>query len=179
MFEKKLENPTAKDVTALRKEVGQSDKKIENSATEFSKTPESGEFSHVGVKEFDIPNVGLKKSVGLFTKNGEFISENTVFASTVTEEIAVIKTGANKGKFMLKQVPVSKIESTLKGASRDLRLIELIGKKFEAKKVSGFALKEGSYDVKIMMVPTNTETNHKKLLALREPKDYHAFNIVE
>ena len=179
MFEKKLESATATAVSELRREAGQSEKKVENSATEFSKTPESGIFAHVGIKEFDIPNVGLKKSVGLFTEDGNFISENTIFASTVTDEIVIIRNGANKGKFMLKQIPVSTIESTLKGASRDLRLIELVGKRFEAKKVSGFTLKEGSFSVDVMMIKTDTPTNREKLLKLREPKSYYRFTIVE
>ena len=179
MFEKKLETLTAEAVTALREEAGQNSTKIENSAKEFVKIPESGTFAHVGMKEFDIPDVGIKKSIGLFTALGEFVSENTVFASTVTDKIVIVKKGKNKGKFMLKQVPVSTIESKLKGASRDLRLIELVDKKFEAKKVSGFTLKEGSFDVEIMMVKTNTPANHEKLLKLREPKDYYSFTVVE
>ena len=179
MFEKRLEAATAAEISDLRKEAGQSDKKITNSAAEFVKIPENGIFSNVGMKEFDIPNVGLKKSVGLFTENGEFISENAIFASTVTDELVIVKNGSNKGKFMLKQIPVSTIESTLKGASRDLRLIELVGKKFETKKISGFTLKEGSYDVDVMMVKADTPANHKKLLALREPKDYYCFTVVE
>ena len=179
MFEKKLEAATAAALTSLREEAGQTAKKIENSAREFSKTPEQGTFSHVGVKEFDIPNIGLKKSIGLFTENNEFISENTIFSSTVTDEIVMIKNGPNKDKFMLKQKPVSTIESKLHGASRDLRLIELIGKHFKTEKVSGFTLKEGSFDVNVMMVKSNTPANHEKLLKLREPKDYYSFTIVE
>lgn len=179
MFEKKLKAATAAEISDLRKEAGQSDKKIENSSTEFHKTPESGVFSHIGIKEFDIPKVGLKKSIGLFTEDGNFISENTIFASTVTDELVIIKNGANKNKFMLKQIPVSTIESTLKGASRDLRLLELIGKRFEAKKVSGFTLKEGSFSVDVMMIKTDTPTNREKLLKLREPKSYYSFTVVE
>ena len=82
-------------------------------------------------------------------------------------------------KFILKQKPVSTIESKLKSASRDLRLIELMGKNFEAKKVSGFTLKEGSFNVEVMMVKSNNPSNHEKLLKLREPKDYYSFTVIE
>ena len=165
---------TPKQVSELRKSIGQSVKKIANSAQEFVSIPKSGIFVEITTKEFDIPNVGKKKSIGLLTQDGKFIAENSIFASSVTDELVEIKGGDNKGKFMLRQERVSPELYDL-GDSQDKRLVALIGQSFETENFPGFQLKEGSYTPKKMFVSSKNEQNKQKLLDLREPKTYKRF----
>ena len=167
---------TTEDLTKLRKTINQSEKKIANSAQEFATIPESGVFSHIGTKEFDIPGVGKRISLGYFTTDGAFISENAIFASSVSENVVQVKNLENKGLFMLKQERVSPKLFDIAN-SQDKRMLALKGKAFKSTKVDGFQLKDGSYTKDKMFVKTDSAENKKKLLSLREPKTYYAFEI--
>jgi hypothetical protein len=165
---------TLDNISEVRTNIGQSDKKVKNAMMEFNKTPESGEFEKVTTKEFDIPEVVLRTSLGMMTTSGEFVSENTIFASTVTDIVIPIANGDNKGKHMLKQDRIS--GSDVWGAnSQDKRLFALIGKSFTTEQVPGRALK--SYDIAEMMTLGKTVTEVKKLKDNTEPKTYHKFVV--
>lgn len=112
----------------IRKSAGQSEEKMKNSAMEFFTIPEEGTFDYVGVKEFDIPNVGLRKSVGLYLVGGGFISENALNAQALGDSLVEIKNGKRKGRFMLKAIRMSDLSKF--GASADIRLVTLQGKSF-------------------------------------------------
>lgn len=167
---------TVEEISALRAEIGQSEKKITNSAQEFAKTPERGEFSHIGSKEFDIPEVGIRVSLGLYTKEGEFVSENSIFANTVTDEVVEIKNGSNKGKFMLKQARISG-NDVWEANSQNKRLLSLVGKKFTTESVDGKALK--AYTPEVMFAADKKATSVTTLKQNTEPKVYHKFMVSE
>lgn len=163
---------TAQQVSELRKSIGQSDKKVANSSQEFVTVPREGTFSHIGTREFDIPGTGKVKSIGIFTTDNKFVAENTVFASTVTDEIVEVKNGPNKGKFMLKQVRVSPKLFDL-ADSQDKRLLALVGKSFTSEKVDGFQLKD--YSANKMF--GKTDAQKASLKDNREAKTYNRFEL--
>lgn len=163
---------TAQQVSDLRKSIGQSDKKILNSSQEFVSVPKEGTFSRIGSKEFDIPGTGKVTSIGFFTTNDKFVAENTIFASTVTEQVVEVKNGPNKGKFMLRQERVSPELFDL-ADSQDKRLLALIGKSFTTERVSGFQLK----DFAANKMFAKTEAQKASLKDNREAKTYHKFSL--
>ena len=176
-MEKRIDTLTAEAVNQLRIDAGQSTKKRENASMEFVSIPNEGVFDTIGIKEFEIPKVGKKISIGLFTKSGQFVSENSIFASSVSEDMVQVKensTSPNKGKWYLKQVEINPHLREL-APSQNARLLALVGKTFKTEPISGFTLKEGSYTSEKMFVSSNNETNKKKLISLREPKKFYKF----
>lgn len=171
----KMEKIGIDEMSVIRREAGQSDKKVANSAQEFISTPEEGEFDYVGTKEFDIPNVGLRTSVGLHLVGGGFISENAINAQNIQLELVEIRTGENKGKFMLKSERLSNLANL--GFSADARLIALQGKKFKTEPVSGLTLQK--FDKEIMFVVGKSKDFLAKLTKNTEPKKYHRFTIID
>ena len=123
-----MEKVVLDKMAEIRKSAGQSDEKIKNSAMEFTTIPEEGTFTHVGTKEFDIPNVGKRISVGLYLSNGGFVSENALNAQELLDTLIQVKNGKRKGRFMLKSARMSDLSKF--GASADIRLVELQGKSF-------------------------------------------------
>lgn len=172
-MEKKLEIPTPEAISAVRGEAGQSSKKVQSAMMEYATIPENGVFTEIGIKSFEIPKVGKKVAVGMFTKTGEFISENTIFSSTTLEEITQIKNGDNKDKFMLKQERNSP-ELFRLAASADKRLIALIGKQFTSKTSDGLTLK--SYEAADMFA-TDKDMALFQLRKNIEPKKYYKFVV--
>ena len=169
---------SAAEISALRKEVGQSDKKILAAATEFTTTPESGTFEKVGSKEFEIPGTGKVVSIGIFTKNGEFISENALNLQDLKQALVEIKTGNRKGKFMLKSERLSDLRKF--GASSDKILETLQGKSFRTNKHETRVYKSEFLDaVKFDAVcqSTDSETALSKALKCTELKNGYVFEV--
>ena len=134
MSKEKLALVNTSAVQNLRKSIGQSEKKMLNSAQEFSTIPERGTFSHVGTKEFNIDGVGVKQSLGLYTVDGDFISENTLIKQSLLDELTEIRNGTRKGKFMLKSERLNDLSKF--GKSLDAQLIGLQGVEFTSEKLS-------------------------------------------
>ena len=134
MNKEKLTLDNTSDVQALRKSIGQSDKKMKNSSQEFSTIPEQGTFAYVGTKEFNIPDVGIRHSLGLYTTDGDFVSENTLTKQNLLDVLTEIKNGTRKGKFMLKSERLNDL--TKFGKSLDSQLINLQGLTFETEKLT-------------------------------------------
>lgn len=134
MNKEKLTLDNTSDVQDLRKSIGQSEKKVKNAAQEFSTIPEQGTFSHVGTKEFNIPDVGIRHSLGLYTTEGDFVSENTLTKQNLLDVLTEIRNGTRKGKFMLKSERLNDL--TKFGKSLDSQLINLQGLTFETQKLT-------------------------------------------
>lgn len=134
MNKEKLTLDNTGDVQDLRKSIGQSEKKLKNSAQEFSTIPEKGTFSHIGTKQFDIPGVGVRQSLGLYTVKGDFISENTLTKQVLLDVLTEIRNGSRKGKYMLKSERINDL--TKFGKSLDAQLISLQGLSFETQKLT-------------------------------------------
>lgn len=134
MNKEKIMLVNTSEVQELRKAIGQSDKKMENSAQEFSSIPKQGMFSHVGTKEFNIPGVGIRQSLGLYTHDDDFISENTLTKQNLLDVLTEIKNGTRKGKFMLASERLNDLSSF--GKSLDGQLIKLQGLTFETEKTN-------------------------------------------
>lgn len=166
----------------IRKSAGQTDKKILSSAQEFTVTPESGTFSHVGVKDFTVDDNGkdrVVKSVGIYTTDGIFISENALNQQNLLNELVVIKNGARKDKLMLKSERLSDLSNF--GASADARLVALQGKSFRtAKKPDTRVYKSEFLDSKKfdnVCQTANNQTALKAALACTETKTGYIFTI--
>ena len=179
-MEKRLEQLTAEAVSSLRKEAGQSERKITSSAAEFAAVPEIGEFAEIGMKEF-LLNGQKVVSVGLFTTEGFFISENSIFSSSLTGELFQISktsTSPNAGKWMLKQERLNPKLWDL-APSADKRLISLVGRRFKTSKVNGLVYKSDVFkDVNNLFVASNTATNLKKLTDRTESKTLYRFELL-
>lgn len=129
------EPKTVEQIIDLRKSIGQKDKKIENSSAEFSSIPEEGVFDRIGVKEFTLTNDGkttVVKSLGLFTKNEDFISENAITKQHLEEVLTSVKTGDRKGKFILKSERLTNLNKF--GKSLNEQMLNLVGKSFSTVK---------------------------------------------
>lgn len=161
----------------VRKQAGQTEKRIKNSAQEFISIPESGTFSHIGIKEFDIPNVGLRKSVGLYLTDGGFVSENALNAQKLISEFVEIKNGERKGKFMLKSERLTDLSNF--GYSADARLVALQGKTFKTTPVQDCRVYKSEnlekFDT-VVFEKSNAETL-KKALNCTETKKLYIFTI--
>lgn len=172
---------TIGDLQTLRAEIGQSAKKIANSAAEFESMPTEGEFSEITTKEFNIPDVGKVISLGLKTKSGQFVSENAIFASELLEELQQIKTGTRKDLFCLKNSNLTEFTGDFNKPSRDKKLLSLIGAKFTASPKSDCRVYKSEYlDAQRfdeVCVPQNTKTNIKSILEKTEVKKLYRFNF--
>lgn len=164
----------------VRQSAGQTEKKIANSMTEYTSTPEEGTFSYVGVKEFDIPGVGIRKAVGLYLLDGGFVSENAINAQDLTDELVQIKSGNRKDRWMLKSERLSDISKF--GNSADARLVALQGKNFKTAKKEIRVYKSEFLDAvefdKVCQA-SDTAAAKKAALACTEKKNGYIFTISE
>ena len=128
------EKITAADIAALRVQAGQSEKRIKNAARMFERTPEKGVFVKPVLKEFELeqPDGTTQKvqSLGYLIDNGGFISETALLKSNVEDKLVSIKTGARRGKYMLRMSRLTDL--TKFGKSINEQLAALEGKKFQA-----------------------------------------------
>ena len=106
MAKETIEVKTLDDLRKLRATLQQSKKKQQNADTEFATIPEEGVFDRIDIKEFTLKDEKGKEtkvqSLGIYTKNGEFISENTLTKQKLGEVLTSVKTGDRKGLFILK-----------------------------------------------------------------------------
>ena len=120
------------DLMELREQLKQSKKKQANANTEFTSIPEEGVFDRIGVKEFALKDDDGKtttvKSLGIFTKNGEFISENTLTKQHLGEVLTSVKTGKRKGSFILKSDRLTNLSKF--GGSLNDQMLKIVGKSF-------------------------------------------------
>ena len=131
-----LEVKTVEDLTNLRKSLGQSQKKIDNASAEFETIPSEGVFAKIGVKEFTIKDSDGKtqvvKSLGLFTKDGSFISENNLTRQHLEQTLTSVKTGSRKGRFILKSTRLTDLSKF--GKSLNQQMLNLVNKSFTTEK---------------------------------------------
>ncbi len=127
---------TVADLTNLRKKLGQSDKKIDNANTEFASIPTEGVFDRIDVKEFTLKdeegNETVVKSLGLFTKSGDFISENNLTRQHLGEVLTSVKTGKRRGSFILKSDRLTNLNKF--GSTLNEQMLNLQGKSFTSVK---------------------------------------------
>lgn len=123
---------SVEDLVKLREDLGQTEKKRNNANTEFTTIPEEGVFARIGVKEFTLTNEDGKettvKSLGIFTKNDEFISENALTKQNLGEVLTSVKTGTRKGKFILKSDRLTNLSKF--GSTLNAQMLKLVGKSF-------------------------------------------------
>lgn len=181
------------DLSNLREQVGKANglsdekiaEKVANAATEFQTIPEQGTFDHIGQKEYKLKdengNEIVRFSIGYFLGEDEetsvHISENSIFAQTVTDEIIKVKSVKNADKQMFKQARIS--ESLFTENSQDKRLFALKGKSFKTTPFNGKALK--LYTVPAMFAEANlSQSEAKKHLSKNvEPKVYRKFELTD
>lgn len=178
---------TIEQMNKVRSDAGQNPLKIKNSATVFSSMPLEGTFSHVGTKEFDIPNVGKRTAVGLYLvksateKEAGFVSENAINAQMLEDIFAVIKSGSRKGRHSLKSVRLTDMAKFKLGDSADARLVALQGRKFKAVKKNDCRIYKSEYldSTKFDEVCylDNTAENLKDALSKTETKDLYEFDF--
>lgn len=136
-MKEKIEIKNVKDLTNLRQTLGQSKKKIDNASTEFASIPTEGRFARIGVKEFTLKDDDGKettvKSLGLFTENGEFISENNLTRQHLGEVLTSVKTGKRRGRFILKSDRLTNLSKF--GGSLNDQMLNLQGKSFTTEKM--------------------------------------------
>ena len=120
------------DLMELREQLQQSKKKQANANTEFTTIPEEGVFDRIGVKEFTLANddktTTVVKSLGLFTKNEDFISENNITKQHLQDVLTSVKTGDRRGKFILKSERLTNLNKF--GKSLNEQMLNLVGKSF-------------------------------------------------
>ena len=178
-MEKEIILVTLDKMGDIRKSAGQTDKKIQNSAQEFASTPEAGTFSHVGTKKFQIDGVGEVTSVGIYTINGEFISENSLNQQNLLSELVEVKNGSRKGRLILKSERLSDLSKF--GSSADARLVALQGKSFKTtKKPDTRVYKTEFLDSKEfdkVCQTTNTQAALKAALSCTETKNGYVFIV--
>ncbi len=167
------------DISELRRSAGQKATKIANSAMVFSSTPKSGVFVRVGTKVFDIPNVGVRIAVGLYTNDGEFVSENSIIAQQLLDKFSQIKNGLRKDRYALKSEKMSDISDF--GKSADERLFNMVGKSFTTEKVKDCRVYKSAAMEKFddVCFTHNTESNLTLALASTEAKDLYIFTVVK
>ena len=122
---------SVEDLQELRKTVGQSQKRMDAAAMEFSRTPESGTFSHIGVKKFTIEGVE-RNSIGLFLTDGGFIAESTLTKQNLLSEMQKVRNGKHAGKYILKSERLTNLSKF--GNSLNAQMLKLIGKSFVTKR---------------------------------------------
>lgn len=131
-----IEVKNVNDLIKVRKALGQSQKKIDNASAEFTTIPEEGVFAKIGVKEFTLTGDDGKtqtvKSLGIYTKSGDFISENSLTKQHLEEVLTSVKTGARRGKFILKSERLTNLNKF--GKSLNEQMLNLVGKSFTSVK---------------------------------------------
>ena len=127
------EKVTAADIAELRRQAGQSEKRMKNAARVFERTPAEGVFLKPIIKEFEIEqsdgSTQKVKSVGYLTSDGSFVSETALTKANVLPALVSIKAGARRGKYMLKMDRLTDLSGF--GKSQDEQLANLAGKKFK------------------------------------------------
>lgn len=131
------EKVTPQLISDLRKQAGQSEKRIKNAARMFERTPESGVFVTPVLKEFELeqPDGTTRKvqSLGYLTNKGDFVSESALTKSNILPELVQIRTGERKGRYMLRMQRLTDLRKF--GKSQDEQLANLAGKAFSTKPV--------------------------------------------
>ena len=131
-----IEVKSLDDLRELRNVLQQSKKKQANADAEFDTIPSEGVFARIGVKEFTLVDSEGKaqtvKSLGLFTKNGEFISENNLTRQHLEEVLTSVKTGSRRGKFILKSTRLTDLSKF--GKSLNQQMLKIVGKSFTTTK---------------------------------------------
>ena len=170
---------TVEQLTKLRTEIGQSEKKVANSAAEFVSMPTEGNFVGITTKEFDIDGVGKVTSLGLETKDGKFVSENAIFASELLKELQEIKTGTRKGKLCLRNKSLTAFAGKFDQPSRDKKLLALVGAKFTATAKEDCMVYKSEYlDTKRFdEVCVESASDLDSILAKTESKKLYSFSF--
>jgi hypothetical protein len=136
MAKETLEVKTLDDLRKLRATLNQSKKKQANADTEFVSIPTEGVFDRIDIKEFTLTDEKGKEtkvqSLGLFTKNGEFISENTLTKQNLGEVLTSVKTGKRKGLFILKSDRLTNLNKF--GSTLNEQMLNIVGKSFTTEK---------------------------------------------
>lgn len=169
----------------LRTSIGQSEKKVKNSAQEFVSMPLEGTFSHVGTKEFSIEQSEGEPvkvvSLGLYTKKGEFVSENALIAQNLLKELVQIKTGVRKNKYCLKSERLTNLNHL--GHSQNARMVALQGKTFKATKLDDCRVYKSEFldSVKFDLVCSDSAsaTALKSAMDKTETKSLYKFEVAE
>lgn len=178
MSKEQITLATMENIDDIRVKAGNSEKRRKNAAQEFASTPLKGTFSHVGVKVFEIDGTQYP-SIGVYLETGEFISENALNQQNLLEELAEIKNGTRKDKFMLKSERLSDFSKY--GASANARLVNLQGKSYTATKKEIRVYKAEYLDAKkfdAVCFDKNTANNLKEALKCTETKNGYIFEIV-
>lgn len=194
---------TSGNLTELRLFIGQSEKKVKNSETEFVSIPENGTFATIGVMVYPInakkeigtgflltDNHAVDKtkyiySLGLTLENGGFVSESALTAQNLLSELTVIKNGPNKDRFTLKSERLSDFSSL--AGSQNGKLSELQGKSFTTtKNKNGRVWKNTVFELDANGVSkyrqnctfnANTPDNLEKALDKTETKTLYTFKL--
>ena len=177
MSKEKITLATMENIDDIRVKAGNSEKRRKNAAQEFTSTPLKGTFSHVGIKVFNIDGTEYP-SIGLYLETGEFISENALNQQNLLEELAEIKNGTRKDKFMLKSERLSDL--TKHGTSANARLVALQGKTYTATKKPIRVYKSEFLDAKRfdeVCFDKNNANNLKEAIKCTETKDGYIFEI--
>ena len=182
MVKETIEVKTLDDLRQLRSTLKQSKKKQVNADTEFTTIPEEGVFDRIDVKEFSLVNSDGKtqviKSLGLFTKNGEFISENNLTRQHLGEVLTSVKTGSRRGKFILKSERLTNLNKF--GSTLNEQMLNLQGKSFTSvkKDIRNYQQKyltTETFDE--VCQPDNSEESLKDALSKTEIVNGYVFNI--
>lgn len=183
------EKISAATIAALRIEAGQSETRRKNAARIFERVPEKGTFVEPIVKEFELEDESgetrIVKSVGYMTDKGDFVSESALTKSNILPEIVQIKSGARKGRLMLKMQRLTDLRKF--GKSQDEQLANLAGKAFLTKPVEIRAYKaqyltspEAFDEVTVdagAVTPESEEEIKKSLLSCTEAATGYEFII--
>lgn len=172
---------SVEDLVNLRVKLGQKQKKRDNAAAEFTVIPEKGVFDEIGVKEFTLTNDGKTitvKSLGIFTKSGDFISENNLTRQHLENVLTSIKTGTRKGSFILKSDRLTNLSKF--GKSLNEQMLKLKGRSFSTEKKD-----IRNYQQKYLTTETfnevcqkdNSEESLKDSLSKTEIVNGYVFNI--
>lgn len=177
-----IEVKTVDELVKLRKAIGQSQKKIDNASAEFTTIPEEGVFAKIGVKEFTLTDNDGKaqtvKSLGLFTKDGDFISETALTRQHLEEVLTCVKTGSRKGRFILKSERLTNLNRF--GKSLNEQMLNLVNKSFTTEKrdVRNYQQKyltSATFDE--VCQKDNSDASLKDALSKTEIVTGHVFNI--
>lgn len=137
MAKETIEVKTLDDLRKLRDTLQQSKKKQINADTEFATIPTEGVFDRIDVKEFTlIDEKGQEtkvQSLGIYTKNGEFISENTLTKQNLGEVLTSVKTGKRRGLFILKSDRLTNLSKF--GSTLNEQMLNIVGKSFTTEKM--------------------------------------------
>ena len=121
-------------INDLRAKANQSETKIRNAARVFERMPLEGTFDEPVLKTFDLeqPDGSIRKveSLGLSTKEGGFVSEAALTRANIVPKLVQIKSGARRGKYMLRMERLNDLSKY--GKSQNEQLVGLCGKSFKA-----------------------------------------------